>query len=358
MKRKELAILVISIMFLVLLLGTTKVNAARNTWVFGITESLDIATTVDTDPKIFGEYGKGEPAITTEDFRKIEIKELVRGKTYVVWDGNTANKINNCTLSVKGVNFGTLEQTNTKLWGDFQGDGDICAYILKVDKNAVLPTETSNGYYSIETTIEDWNLLLPSNVTLVNEETLKTNTITNNDNNDIKVGITGKISSNAKVVLNTITETTNEFKTMQTALTNHITKNFSKYDSKTLFVKDIKIENGKFDGKLTLTFDIGTAYNAMKFVVAHQKSSDNTMEYFNGIVTDGKATIEVTEFSPFAISVLTENNNEVDKDKKEIKKGEKDDTPKTGTTSNIHFLLPLTVVTALGTVTYYKKQNR
>lgn len=174
MKTKKLVFLIIAIMSLVLLLSATKVNAetdvSNKTWVFGITNTLDIATTLDTDPNVFGEDGLGEPAITKEDFKKIEVKQLVRGNTYIVWDGNTANKIANCTLSVNGVEFGTLEQTNTKLWGNFQGDGDICAYILKLNKDAILPTEANNGYYYIDTSIQNWTLLLPSDVTLINED--------------------------------------------------------------------------------------------------------------------------------------------------------------------------------------------
>lgn len=365
MRTKKLVFSIISIMVLVLLLGITKVNATTGsrTWIEGITTSLDIATTLDTDPNIFGEYGKGEPAITKEEFNKIKITQLVRGNTYILWDGNTANKIANCTLSVNGINFGTLEQTNTTIWGNFQGDGNICAYTLKLNKDAILPTEATDGYYYIDTSIDNWTLLLPSNVTLVDKETLQTSTITSNDSSDIKIGVTGKISSGAKLVSNEIVETAPEFQMMQTILTHHLKNEFSQYNNEVLFVKEIKIENGNFEGKLTLNFDIGTKYNDKKFVVAHQKSSNGEIEYFNGTIKDGKATIEVTELSPFAISVLTEKaqgeNNQASTKKPDktltTNKGEKDTTPKTGTIDIMSYVLVTTILSGIGIVALKKK---
>lgn len=365
MKTKKLVFSIIAIMLLILLLCVTKVDATTGTrtWIEGITTSLDIATTLDTDPNIFGNDGLGEPAITKEEFNKIKITQLVRGNTYILWDGNTANKIANCTLSVNGINFGTLEQTNTTIWGNFQGDGNICAYTLKINKDAILPTEATDGYYYIDTSIDNWTLLLPSNVTLVDKETLQTNTITSNDSSDIKIGVTGKISSGAKVVSNEIVETAPEFKMMQTIITQHIKNNFSQYNSEAVFTKEIKIENGNFEGKLALTFDIGTKYNDKKFIVAHQKSSNNEIEYFNGIVKNGQATIEVTEFSPFAISVLTEKEQTPTTDNTETKtgttpttnKGEKDQTPKTGTIDIISYVLGATILSGIGIVMLKKR---
>lgn len=367
MRTKKLVFSIISIMVLVLLLGITKVNATTGTktWIEGITTSLDIATTLDTDPNIFGNDGLGEPAITKEEFNKIKVTQLVRGNTYILWDGNTANPISNCTLSVNGTKLGTLEKTNTKLWGNFGGDGDICAYTLKINKDAILPTEATDGYYYIDTSIDNWTLLLPSNITLVDKETLQTNTITSNDNGDMKIGITGKISANAKLTSNEIVETAPEFQMMQTVITHHIENQFSQYNSEALFIKNIKIENGNFEGKLTLAFDIGTKYNDKKFIVAHQKSSNGEIEYFNGIVKNGQATIEVTEFSPFAISVLTEkeenktpttNNTETKTDTTPTtNKGEKDTTPKTGTIDIIGYVLVVTILSGIGIVALKKR---
>ena len=68
MRTKKLVFLIMITMLSMLLLGITKVEAttdiSNKTWIEGITTSLDIATTLDTDPNVFGAYGKGEPAIT------------------------------------------------------------------------------------------------------------------------------------------------------------------------------------------------------------------------------------------------------------------------------------------------------
>lgn len=363
MKIRIKSLMILSItLFLLVLLGATNVEAVTNPrtmYVFGFTNSVDIATTTAVEVGI----GDGnEPAIFKEDFKKIEIKELVRGMSYYLWDTDAYNKIENCTLSVNGVTFGTLEQTNSKLFADVVGDGEICAYVLKVDENAQLPTESSNGKYSISTSIDGWTLLLPSDVTLADKETLQTNTITSNDiNSDVKIGITGKISSNAKLVSNEIVETVPEFQMMQTVLTHHLKNNFSQYNNEILFVKEIKIENGNFEGKLTLTFDIGTKYNDKKFVVAHQKSSNDEIEYFDGTIKDGKATIEVTELSPFAIALLTEKAETPNETPSEtpkvdnLNKGEKDTTPKTGTIDIIGYVLVVTIISGVGIVVLNKK---
>ena len=104
-------------------------------------------------------------------------------------------------------------------------------------------------------------------------------------------------------------------------------------------------------------------YNDKKFVVAHQKSSNGEIEYFNGTIKDGKATIEVTELSPFAISVLTEKaqgeNNQApttNPDKTPTtNKGEKDTTPKTGTIDIIGYVLATTILSGIGIVALKKK---
>ncbi|MDD4402344.1 MAG: S-layer homology domain-containing protein [Desulfitobacteriaceae bacterium] len=56
-------------------------------------------------------------------------------------------------------------------------------------------------------------------------------------------------------------------------------------------------------GNLTLTFPIDAGYNGKSYVVKHRTSSGKIVSY-TGTVENGKITIQVTELSPFMITIL------------------------------------------------------
>ena len=59
---------------------------------------------------------------------------------------------------------------------------------------------------------------------------------------------------------------------------------------------------GSTNGSTTFSFDIGTQYNGRGVKILHRKN-DGTFETFNTTVENGKATITVSEFSPFMIAL-------------------------------------------------------
>ena len=106
---------------------------------------------------------------------------------------------------------------------------------------------------------------------------------------------------------------------------------------------DIKLVGGNYEGDLLITFDVGTENNGKKVYIWHKLNNGN-MESFNELVENGKVTIKVTELSPFLLAyegqateqIQQPTNNETNTET--TKKGEKDETPKTGN-ENINIIL-------------------
>lgn len=192
------------------------------------------------------------------------------------------------------------------------------------------------------------------------EKEEKPNTITSVDKeNNVNLGITGNISDGAKITTKEIVKDSDTHLSMQSYINNHLSMEREEY--KFVFMRDIKIENGTFNGKLTMTFDIGEQYNGQKCVVLHKKNNGE-YEQFNSTIENGKATIEVTELSPFAI-LIAETKQENDTSTETTKpaettttnKGEKDETPKTGTVDIIGYVLGVTFLTGVGIVELKKR---
>lgn len=66
---------------------------------------------------------------------------------------------------------------------------------------------------------------------------------------------------------------------------------------------NISIENGEYEGKINLTFDVGEKYNGKELTVYHKLASGK-VETRKATVKDGKLSIIVDELSPF---MVTEN---------------------------------------------------
>lgn len=127
---------------------------------------------------------------------------------------------------------------------------------------------------------------------------------------------------------------------------------------------DIKL-TGKYEGDLVLTFDLGVENNGKKVSILHRKA-DGTNESFNEVVTNGKVTITVTELSPFLLAyenttgVETETMQDTESTENTNNKTDrkKDDTPKTGTTAGIYFMIPVAIISALGIMAFRRKETK
>ncbi len=166
--------------------------------------------------------------------------------------------------------------------------------------------------------------------------------------NDISVTISGK---GTFTIETTEIEKINElYKSLLDGLEKAIDK--SKYDSSELIAYDIHTSSGSFEGSLELTFNVGAEHNGKKYVIGHLKNGKE-YEYFEGTVKDGKITITVDSLSPFMVSLITEKasvNPTKPENNNKPNKGELDDTPKTGSETEVLNAVSLSSITTMITL--------
>lgn len=101
---------------------------------------------------------------------------------------------------------------------------------------------------------------------------------------------------------------------------------------------------------MKVSFTLGNNYNGKEVKILHKKN-DNTYETFTTKVENGKATITVSEFSPFMIALSdTTNTNNSTGDKK------LDDEPKTGVADYTIFASVIALISLGGIVTLKLKK--
>lgn len=100
----------------------------------------------------------------------------------------------------------------------------------------------------------------------------------------------------------------------------------------------------KLTNPINVTFKVGTEHNNKMVYIIHQKN-DGQYENFEKKVIDGKVTITVSELSPFVIAT-----KETVQEEKPVNKGEKDETPPTGTIDIISYILGITLLAGIGIV--------
>lgn len=103
---------------------------------------------------------------------------------------------------------------------------------------------------------------------------------------------------------------------------------------------------------IDVTFDVGTEYNGLMAYILHKKAN-GSYERFEEKIQNGKVTITVSELSPFVIAVkenVQEEKPSTKPEEKPTSKGEKDETPPTGTIDIIGYVLTTTVLAGIGIV--------
>ena len=144
---------------------------------------------------------------------------------------------------------------------------------------------------------------------------------------------------------------------------NKVQEKLNKSSSNDIYmtISNVYIENGSYEGKLKLTFNVGEEYNGKNYNVVHMKSENYDFEEFTGIVENGKIEITVDSLSPFGISIFEKETAQEETQTTEentnatTNKGEKDVTPKTGTVDIIGYVLLGTVLSGVGIVALKKK---
>lgn len=119
---------------------------------------------------------------------------------------------------------------------------------------------------------------------------------------------------------------------------------------------------------IDIIFNVGTENNGKTIYILHKKEN-GTYENFEKEVSNGKVIITVSELSPFVLGIKedannnstttqqpTQNNNTTTtKPKPTTNKGEKDNTPKTGTVDIINYVSIATLVSMVGIIVLKKK---
>lgn len=146
-----------------------------------------------------------------------------------------------------------------------------------------------------------------------------------------------------------VTVTTKENKTMETEIKN-------KGYSKILGSYELTLTGtDKLGSPIDITFNVGTENNGKTVYILHQKKN-GTYENFEKKVTDGKVTITVSELSPFVLGIKENGSTSpVTTPTQTVGKGEKDETPKTGTVDIIGYVSLITLVSLVGIVELKKR---
>ena len=181
-------------------------------------------------------------------------------------------------------------------------------------------------------------------------ETRQTYTV-NDESKNIGISLNAATDIGVSLKADTINETDNTYIEMKNVVADN-------KDYIWIGAYDIKLVGGDYEGELVITFDLGQENNGKRVYIWHKLSNGN-MESFNEVVENGKVTIKVTELSPFLLAyegqTMEQTTNEIDT---EIAvKGEKDDTPKTGTNTNMIFIIILAMITGGITIKILKHKK-
>lgn len=116
------------------------------------------------------------------------------------------------------------------------------------------------------------------------------------------------------------------------------------------------------NGKVKISIPVPTEYNKANIVVYRVADNGDKTEY--AVTVNGDvATFETDHFSTYVLAEKevaqnTENtdNTENTENTNNTTDRKKDDTPKTGATASIYFMIPVTVISAIGIIAFRRKK--
>lgn len=225
--------------------------------------------------------------------------------------------------------------------------------ITKIEQGtkSVTGVEIPNGY----TIYSDYGL---ESVVIVRKEKVTEPVKIEETTTKIKLEAdTTVIPSNTVLEVATITEG-EVYNTVKTALTN-ISK-FKVYDIN-LLSDGVKIQP---NGKVKISVPVPTEYNKSNIVVYRVADNGDKTEYAVAINGD-VATFETDHFSTYVLAEKevkqntgNTDNTETTPTKPVTEDRKKDDTPKTGTIASIYFIIPVTVISAIGIIAFRRKETK
>lgn len=115
------------------------------------------------------------------------------------------------------------------------------------------------------------------------------------------------------------------------------------------------------NGKVKISIPVPTEYNKANLVIYRVADNGDKTEY--AVTVNGDiATFETDHFSTYVLAEkeIKQNtgNTETTQTKPVTEVRKKDDTPKTGTTASIYFMIPIAVISAIGIIAFRRKETK
>lgn len=162
----------------------------------------------------------------------------------------------------------------------------------------------------------------------------------------------GTVPSNTVLEVKALKEGTT-YNTVKKAL--ETMKNFTAFDI-TLKSNGVTVQP---NGNVKISVPIPEGYNKENLKVYRVEDNGNKTEY--KVTVEGNyATFETDHFSTYVLAETktTETTTPPTTTTQPTNKGEKDNTPKTGTVESITYIIPVVIISALGVVAFRKKETK
>lgn len=160
----------------------------------------------------------------------------------------------------------------------------------------------------------------------------------------------GTVPSNTVLEVKTVKEGTT-YNTVKNALATM--KNFAVYDI-TLKSNGVTVQP---NGNVRISVPVPEGYNKENLTVYRIEDNGNKTEY--KVTVEGDyATFETNHFSTYVLAEKKAETKPATSTPATTNKGEKDNTPKTGTVESITYIIPVMIISALGVVAFRKKETK
>ena len=116
----------------------------------------------------------------------------------------------------------------------------------------------------------------------------------------------------------------------------------------------------QLNGKVKISIPVPDNFDKSNLVV-YRVEEDGTKIEYTVTVNGDVATFETDHFSIYVLAEkeTTQNTeNTVKPSTTTTPEHKKDDTPKTGTTESIYFIIPVTVMSAIGIIAFRRKETK
>lgn len=255
----------------------------------------------------------------------------------------------------------TIEEANIPLYikekvEEARAKNEILAKIVsQVQKVEKAEDNFYNMYYSYldyQGNIKNASEPLKIRIRKETKPTTNTSAVTKTDSTtNVKLNApVGTVPSNTVLEVKAVKEGTT-YNTVKNALATM--KNFAVYDI-TLKSNGVTVQP---NGNVKISVPVPSDYNKENLTVYRIEDNGNKTEY--KVTVEGNyATFETDHFSTYVLAEKKAETKPATSTSATTNKGEKDNTPKTGTVESITYIIPVVIISSLGVVTFRKKETK